>query len=400
MSSRLTRRGRASASADVRLLLAGVSTRAAAESAARAGFAVTTVDAFADRDQAPRVRSLSLPRDFALPFTAAAAARVAAAIEADAVAYLSNFENHPRAVAALAAGRRLWGNAPGVLRRVRNPLALATGLRARGFTVPATLRDAAAAAGEQGWLLKPLASGGGRGIREWRPGMRLPRSGYLQALVEGVPGSVVFIAAAGEAVPLALTRQLAGEPAFGAGPFRYCGSLLEPVGTPLATRAYALARAVAAEFELVGLNTVDFIAAGYEPHAVEVNPRWSASMELVEQALDCSLFALHAEACERGKLPERAAATGGTWGKAVLFAKEPVTIGDTSPWLSDRFIRDIPHPGERMRRGQPICTILATAPHAADLRAALDRRASRVYDDLAHWRRERCDHLPAAPSPS
>ncbi len=71
-----------------RLLLAGVSTRAAAESAARAGFTVTALDAFADVDQHPDVRALSMARDFGVRFTSPAAARAARAIESDAVAYL------------------------------------------------------------------------------------------------------------------------------------------------------------------------------------------------------------------------------------------------------------------------------------------------------------------------
>jgi len=95
-----------------RVLIVGVSTRAAAESAARAGFDVTALDAYADLDQHPSVRALSLPRDFKLHPTAPAGARAARTIESDAVAYLSSFENHPRAVAMLAAGRTLWETRP------------------------------------------------------------------------------------------------------------------------------------------------------------------------------------------------------------------------------------------------------------------------------------------------
>ena len=69
-------------------------------------------------------------------------------IDADAVAYLSPFENHTRAVDALAsgpstlrtgpstaltAGRALWGNPPDVIRRVRDPFLLAGLLRRRGL---------------------------------------------------------------------------------------------------------------------------------------------------------------------------------------------------------------------------------------------------------------------------
>ena len=76
--------------------MAGVSTRAAAESAATAGFDVTAIDAFGDLDQHPAVRSLVLPRDDGAQFSAQAAAEAVRDIAADAVVYLSPFENQLR----------------------------------------------------------------------------------------------------------------------------------------------------------------------------------------------------------------------------------------------------------------------------------------------------------------
>ena len=69
-------------------------------------------------------------------FTCSGAARASRSVDCDAVAYLSPFENHPPAVAALARGRRLWGNPPDVLARVRDLFVVAAALRARGFVVP------------------------------------------------------------------------------------------------------------------------------------------------------------------------------------------------------------------------------------------------------------------------
>src|SRR5205809_5909121 len=115
-----------------RVVIAGVSTRAAAESAAQAGFVVTAIDAFGDLDQHASVRSVPLSGRF----TAHAAAGAARNIECDAVAYLSSFENHPSAVIALAAGRALWGNSPDVLGHVRDPLLVGDALRRRGIAVP------------------------------------------------------------------------------------------------------------------------------------------------------------------------------------------------------------------------------------------------------------------------
>jgi predicted ATP-grasp superfamily ATP-dependent carboligase len=389
-----------------RVLVAGVSTRAAAESAARAGFAVTAIDAFGDLDQHASVRGLSLARDFGVRVSARSAAHAARTIDCDAVAYLSSFDNHPGAVATLAAGRALWGNAPAVLRRVRDPMLVARALRQRGSAAP----DVYAASGsgpavvdspppredDRRWLVKPLASGGGHRVRPWRRAMSVPRGCYLQELVDGTPGSVAFVAAGGRAVPLGVSRQLIGEDAFGASGYRYCGNILAAAGDEQFTHdealvhaACALARSVAAEFDLVGVNGIDFVECRGVPYAVEVNPRWSASMELVEQAYDLSVFGAHAAACGTGVLPEfdfmSARSGAGAVGKAVVFARRDVAVGDTRAWLEDRNVRDVPHPGERIRAGRPVCTVFAADRDGAACHAALVGRAERVYEQLAVW---------------
>lgn len=377
-----------------RLLLAGVSTRAAAESAAGAGFAVTTLDAFGDLDQHPDVRACSLPRDFGTRFTSPAAARAARTIESDAVAYLSSFENHPRAIATLAAGRVLLGNPPSVVRQVRDPRLVARALRRHGLATP---RVRCAGTRQRDWLVKPLASGGGRRVRSWRGGARVPRGCYLQQRVDGTPGSVVFVAASGRVVPLGVSRQIVGDAAFGAVGFQYCGNILAAAadaqfrnGASLFGRARDVAGAIATEFDLVGVNGVDFIARDGVPYAIEVNPRWSASMELVERASGFSVFGSHAEACRSGVLPdvdllERQRGIDAV-GKAIVFARHDVTIGETRSWIAAG-IRDVPHPGEHIESGRPVCTVFATGRDAAACHAELVRRANAVYSDLAAWER-------------
>ena len=383
------------------VLIAGVSARAAAESAARADFRVTAIDAFGDLDRHPGVRSLSLPRDFDTTFSAVAAARAAREVECDAVAYVSNFENHPRAVRTLAGARTLWGNPPDVLRRVRDPALLARALRHRGFSVPAlwkTPNDLSDPNASKVWLVKPLRSGGGRRVRMWRGGVPLPRGCYLQEVVDGTPGSVVFAAAGGRAVPLGISRQLIGESAFGAAGFAYCGSILASAGDAqfahdgaLVRAALGLAREVTEEFDLVGVNAVDFIARDGVPYPIEVNPRWSASMELVERVFGLSVFRAHADACSSGVLPDSDLVTlrrgMGAVGKAVVFSRHDVTVGDTRPWLDDSSVRDVPHRGERIRAGSPVCTVFARGSDSASCHAALERRAERVYAEIADWER-------------
>jgi predicted ATP-grasp superfamily ATP-dependent carboligase len=377
----------------LRLLVTGISTRAAAESAARAGFHVTALDAFADLDQHPAVRALSLPRDFGVSPTARAAARAAREITCDAVVYLSPFENAPHAVTQLGEGRKLWGNASDVLRRVRDPFLLMEVLEQRGLATPATR-----SAGERQkndssieWLRKRVASGGGRQVAPWRRGVPVSRGSYLQERIDGTPGSIVFAAAGGRAIPLGVSRQLIGDPAFGASGYRYCGSILgaggsESFGGALIHRATHLAETVASDFGLIGLNGIDFIARDDVPVPIEVNPRWSSSMELVERVSGQSMFGLHAAACTSGSLAAVQFRPGAprlrAVGKAVVFARRNLVAPDTRRWLDDETLRDVPRPGEPVAAGHPLCTVFASGDDDSGCYAALVDRAARLYDEL------------------
>jgi predicted ATP-grasp superfamily ATP-dependent carboligase len=371
------------------VLIVGVSTRAAAESAGRAGFEVTALDAYADRDQHPSVRALSLPRDFGTPFSPEALVNAARELPGDAVVYLSSLENHPKAVDALTSGRALWGNRSDVLRRVRDPKALSGAFTSHGLPAPrvVSFNEAASLPSDvDRWMLKPRVSGGGHGVRRWHPGDTVTAGHYLQELIDGTSGSIVFVAAGGRGVVAGITRQMVGDEAFGASGYRYCGNILTDDRRHV-RRAAALVDVVASEFDLVGVGSIDVVAAQDGLRPVEVNPRWSASMELVERARDMSMFQLHADASTKGTLPAfdlgAASGHGETHGKAIVFARQDVVIGDTRRWLEDRTVRDVPHAGEHIAAGQPICTVLAVAHDEAGCYARLVDRAARVYADCS-----------------
>ena len=380
-----------------RVLVAGVSTRAAAESAAKAGFDVIAIDAFGDLDQHPAVRSLSLPLHDGAPFTAHAAAEAVRDVTADAAVYLSPFENHVRAVDALSAAsstalrasRALWGNPPDVLRRVRDPFLLAGVLRRRGFVTPITRVDVPPElTGTNEWLVKPFRSGGGNGVRSWTPDAPVSHGYYAQERIAGVPASIVFVAAGGRAVPMGISRQLIGDEAVGASSYRYCGNVLASADDEVFTERavgslIALAHEVTAQFGLVGLNGIDCVIEDEVPYAIEVNPRWCASMELVERRYGVSMFGAHAAACSDGVLPAfelaRVRQTRSVPGKAIVFARSDVVVGDTRSWLGDETVRDVPKPGEQFTRGQPICTVFAEGESSAECLQALKRRAHEIY---------------------
>jgi uncharacterized protein len=115
------------------------------------------------------------------------------------------------------------------------------------------------------------------------------------------------------------------------------------------------------------------------PWPIEVNPRFSASMELLERGANLSLFSLHAEACA-GRLPEGPTPSlERLHGKAIVFARRPVTPRATNHWLMDSSVADIPRAGEPIARGRPICTVFATGGDAQDCIGSLVAKARWVY---------------------
>ena len=365
----------------MKILIVGLTTRAVAESAVGAGVDVVTVDYFGDLDQKGVCRNISL-RERRLAYGPAAFLSVAGDLAYDAVVYTGGLENAPDTVAALAAGRQLLGNDPETLRRVRDPGTVLSFLAGQGWRVPRTIPADGARPTRGTWLRKPMRGGGGLGVRRWRGGS-IGSTEMLQEYVRGVPASAIFVADGRRSRILGLSEQLSGRSGF-----VYGGNLL-PLTAPSTVRdeVDAIVAALTREFGLRGVNGLDFVLSRGRPVTLEVNPRYSASMELLERAAGVSVFRLHLDGCE-GRLPATPIVPRGAWGKAIVYARAPVQVGDTRGWMA-RGVRDVPHPRERFERGQPICTVFASAAKPSDCRARL------FAERAAMWRQ--CQGLAVGP---
>jgi len=146
--------------------------------------------------------------------------------------------------------------------------------------------------------------------------------------------------------------------------------------------AAAQARCVASEFGLLGINGLDFVARDGIPYPIEVNPRWSASVEVAERAFEATFFHAHAEACRGGALPAfdcRDWLSHAAVGKAIVYARRACTVRDTDSWLHDAMRHDVPRSGECFRAGQPICSVIVTAADSRACYRGLVERAERLY---------------------
>ena len=110
---------------------------------------------------------------------------------------------------------------------------------------------------------------------------------------------------------------------------------------------------------MVGLLGIDFVVDSCgEAFAVDVNPRYAASMEIVQRCTGMNMVAAHLAACLDGMLPPAPTIASGPFaGKAYLFASRPSRVATLLPLDS----ADRPAPGTRIAAGQPVCTVFADA---------------------------------------
>ncbi|HEX6984850.1 MAG TPA: ATP-grasp domain-containing protein, partial [Planctomycetaceae bacterium] len=352
------------------MLISGASARAAAVSAARAGLRVAAADLFADRDLAA-VADVAVIEDWPTGIEAWAG-RFPASVP---FVYVGGMENEPELLDRVAATRPVLGNVGEPLRRVRTPETLAELLLTAGLPYPKIddVLDVGGADPLRRRLVKPRRSAAGRGIRWWRGlGDSLAEGEYLQEFVEGQPGSAAYLACGDDVELLGVTEQLLpdGPPLADAAPFTYVGSITaEGVGTePLRELGRRLAEA-----GLRGPFGVDFVWGGpagtprFVP--IEVNPRYTAGMEVLELRSGRSFLAEHLRAFATVSRPKWLSTKEDErcFGKRIVYAPRPLRVGDLpvpsveeilagGPLLA---IADIPAEDTFVPAGAPVCTVLA-----------------------------------------
>ena len=375
-----------------RTVVIGASVRAAARSVRRAGSAVAAIDRFGDRDLA----EIAKPSAVVVADWPSAVPAVLTLWPPWPVCYLGGLENHPALLERIAARHPLWGNPASVVRMVRDPFRLAQELGREGINVPA-LNDSARSLPTDGtWLEKPLASAGGLGIRRWDPAARERPAAEPVLYQRWVPGRAIgasFVAGADSCSTLiGVCRSWRGG---SAGPFAYRGSL-GPVALAPRTRSNVarIGAIVASRFGLRGLFGIDLIrdSAG-QLHVLEVNPRMTASMEVLERANGQRLFLAHARAFDPAQRSGPGSSSGTMEpagvrlvGKAVVYAPADLRVPDVDPPAVEAALRqarqvdgqpklaDLPWPGTLIARGEPVCTVFAQGSTDAELRDRLRRR--------------------------
>ncbi len=359
------------------LLVAAVTGRALAASAARGGHPVVVLDYFADRDTcavAAGCRAVVSPHGlrFDRRRLLSAAQALAPAGNSGGVVYGSGFEGRIQLLSRLIAGRRLFGNLPEVVTAVRDPLRFFPLLDRLGIPHPEV--RLLPPADPAGWLVKQ--AGGSGGVHVHPASLRSRRDGgYYQRQTPGIPCSALFLADGHRACVVGFNEQW-NMPARPELPFLYAGAVgRAPIPSRIEAELRRRLDALVSAIGLVGLNGIDFLLDGERWSVLEVNPRPTATMELHDADYDRGLFDAHLEACQ-GTLPAAAAPARATRASLIVHAVrewQPPDGFEFPDWC-----RDLPRAGTRFGPGDPVCTVFAEGTDAPGAAALVRERRQAV----------------------
>lgn len=366
---------------DPQIIIIGASARAGSFSAARAGLHPWWIDQYGDTDLRAAFPGMRLPADGypdALPALLKAA-------PPGPVMYTGAVENHLRILRDIAGQREILGNDADTCGRLRDPFALRESFRRQQLDCPEVFSHDARSPGTDSWLVKPLRGAGGQGIHWYVPGAPVPPDCYVQQFIEGESYSAVFAGDGTRAVLLGVTCQLVGREEFHAAEFAYCGSI-GPVEVAEAELVQwrRIGSALAADYGLRGLFGVDAVCTQGSVYPVEINPRYTASVEVIERARDVALVSCHLQGCRGAptECPEGSAT--GPAGKCYLFAPRnlrapaPDRIREVLGDIGEVEAADLPDAGEPVPGGAPLLTLLARGADEETCDRLLTQSARRI----------------------
>jgi len=301
--------------------------------------------------------------------------------------YTSSLENHPDFLEKLGQSFRIIGNSPETLKRVRNWKELLNCCEKNGIGFPKTVfegEDFKSTYRIKKWVVKPIRSGGGWRNRLLEEGEQIDFGmEFLQEYISGPSFSCSFVGNGKEATILGVSHQFIGRQEFGSYGFQYCGNIF-PADLLRGTlvQLERVVNRLTLEFGLRGLNGIDFILSSGTIFLIEVNPRFTASMELIEKGGFRNMISLHIQSAmnRNSKVPINRK-KGGFYGKAVCYAKKNTVLTNCEK-LFRLGVRDITQPGKIVRTKKPLFSIFSEGGSPNSCYRNLALTAARLYYEI------------------
>ena len=356
------------------MLIAAISSRPFVKAAVTAGYAVVALDVFADVDtqrSAEQVYKIDYANNgFDAKHFEATLDQIDTS-DMQGFAYGSGFEAQPDLLECIAKRLPLIGNAPEVVRKLKDAPYFFGVLDS--LAIPHPEVSFSLLANAEGWICKEEGGSGGAHVLNAVTSQDLPRGQYFQRVIDGTPISMLFAANGIEIKVIGFNQQwvapIAGKP------YRY-GGIVGNANLPVAIKQslQEAAKKITMAFGLRGLNSLDVIWQSGQYWVLEINPRLSSTLDLY-QSKGSNLFTLHVQAVS-GDLSRFPVISSRSKARNVLYAAQDVVIPENLVWPD--WVADIPMALTEIPQHQPICTVLAEADIAVEAQALVVERLDQL----------------------
>ncbi|HSI38224.1 MAG TPA: ATP-grasp domain-containing protein [Methylotenera sp.] len=366
------------------LLVIALSARPYVEAAKRAGYAVTAIDGFADK-QTVELADKTIVVDFdSNGFEADAL--LSAIQKLDASQYLgfvygSGLDAQPEQLEKIASVIPLIGNSAASVKAVKTASSFFAALKQSNITYPPVF-DSFPTSNHADVYLRKFAGGcGGMHIKLAGKNDELAANHYYQQYVDGYSVSLLFLANGEQADVVGFNEQWLSPSE--EMPFRYGGAVSHIVLPQLIQQQLIdAASKLTVTFGLFGLNSLDAIVQRDIAYVLEINPRLSATFDLYENVelnlmdlhVDASLMQLEASShCNQPMVQSKA--------HAIVYAPFDMMIPAAFDW-PDWAVDTPMQGGQSVKLSAPICTVIALASNTDSAKQLAQTRVKMLLNLL------------------
>jgi len=348
-------------------LVVATSGRAIAQGLKSLGHSVYVIDGFADKDscraaaQIKQVKRSQFGLDQQDVIRAISDFKTKTTL--DGLFYDAALETSPNFLDEINVDP-VFGNSSQVLKSCKNPEVYFSLLDKLSIPYPETLlKPDIKNIKKDSWLVKQANSTGGLGVNHLGEDITCSKNNYLQKKINGLSFSVSFLANGEDVVVLGFNT-LWSEALNDDAPFAYAGAINDvKLEEPIKKTALEYVKLMAKEFNLLGLNSIDFIFANDSIYVLEINPRIPASYELYETKYG-DLMQEHIQVCLKRELPA-VTRTHILRAHAIVYAPIKLTVPSNMLW--PLWTADRPHAQELINIHEPVCSIFAGGQNTAQV---------------------------------
>ncbi len=239
------------------------------------------------------------------------------------------------------------------------------------------------------WILKDLGSSGGRGIK--KPfGRKSKNSQYYQKQLSGTAVSLSFFADGRIFAPLGYSRPVTTSQSD--LPFVFCG-LDGPIELKdsVDQEVLRICKLIVQKFKLRGFNGIDFLVSDKAVYFLDLNPRITASFEVLQESHSFCFFEKHI--CLTGDLPSNtfllesfpAMKKKIISGFRIIYAESDFYMNAYCQELlfNNKFLINIPNEKYFFKKGEPVCSVFLSSESISELQSSLDYKVNFVYNKLS-----------------